>query len=222
MAEKKIYLGSVGPFLYDDADLIADYDGDFDGEYRKGLTTNGQLFVDEVPSEDNNIVRLTDLTGRVLTPVAVTDIDDPSTELNALSGIAGSLVLVYEVGDDENELTLYVWDNAVGTGENVPYVVAGSSGFWIAIAGKYNNLVKDHNDLTGLQGGNGTDEYYHLLLADYTELSEWLDNVTLGSNGLTSVPEVVLVPRAAALSDTQGGMYYSNVDDSIYVCTSAA
>ena len=78
-----------------------------------------------------------------------------------------------------------------------------------------------HNDLTGLQGGT-TDEYYHLLSAEYTELSEWLDDVTLGSDGLTSVPEIVLVPRAAALSDVQGGMYYSNVDDSVYVCTSAS
>ena len=77
-----------------------------------------------------------------------------------------------------------------------------------------------HNELGGLQGGT-TDEYYHLLAAEYTELSEWLDNVTLGSDGLTSIPEMVLVPRAAALSDVQGGMYYSNVDGSVYVCTSA-
>jgi len=77
-----------------------------------------------------------------------------------------------------------------------------------------------HNELGGLQGGT-TDEYYHLLAAEYTELSEWLDNVTLGSDGLTSIPEMVLVPRAAALSDVQGGMYYSSVDGSVYVCTSA-
>jgi len=40
----------------------------------------------------------------------------------------------------------------------------------------------DHNSLTGLQGGTA-DEYYHLNSADYTELTEWLDNVTLGSDG---------------------------------------
>jgi len=83
------------------------------------------------------------------------------------------------------------------------------------------SAVVDHNSIGGLQGGTAG-EYYHLLLAEYTELSEWLDDVTLGSNGLTSVPELVLVPRAAALSDVQGGMYYSNVDDSVYVCTSAS
>jgi len=78
---------------------------------------------------------------------------------------------------------------------------------------------RNHNDLNGLQGGD-TDEYYHFLLAEYTELHEWLDDVTLGDGGLTSVPEVVLVPRASALSNVQGGMYYSSVDDSVYVCTS--
>ena len=73
-----------------------------------------------------------------------------------------------------------------------------------------------HNSLGGLNDG----DYQHLLEAEYTELSEWLDDVVLGSDGLTSIPEVVLVPRAAALSDTQGGMFYSSVDDSVYVCTS--
>ncbi len=57
--------------------------------------------------------------------------------------------------------------------------------------------------------------------AEYQSISDWLDNVTLGDNGLTSIPEIVLVPRATALSDVQGGMYYSSVDDSVYVCTSA-
>ena len=77
-----------------------------------------------------------------------------------------------------------------------------------------------HNNLSGLQGGK-VSEYYHLLLAEYTELSAWLDDVTLGSNGLISIPELVLTPRAAALNDVKGGMYYSTVDDSVYVCTSA-
>ena len=89
------------------------------------------------------------------------------------------------------------------------------------ITGELDYYIIDHNDLSGMDGGT-TDQYYHLLSTEYTELSEWLDDVTLGSNGLTSIPEVVLVPRAAALSDVQGGMYYSNVDDSVYVCTSAA
>lgn len=78
--------------------------------------------------------------------------------------------------------------------------------------------AENHNSLLGLQGGT-TDEYYHLLAAEYAELSNWLDNVALGSDGLTSVPEMVLIPRAFALSDVVGGIYFSNVDTSIYVCT---
>ena len=76
----------------------------------------------------------------------------------------------------------------------------------------------NHNNLAGLQGG-ATDEYYHLLAAEYTELSEWLDDVTLGSDGLTSVPEMVLTPRASALSDVVGGIYFSSIDKSVYCCT---
>lgn len=46
MAVKKVYIGSVGPFLFDDGNLINDPDGDFSGEYQKGLTTDASLLVD--------------------------------------------------------------------------------------------------------------------------------------------------------------------------------
>ena len=78
----------------------------------------------------------------------------------------------------------------------------------------------DHNSLSNLQGGT-VDEYYHLLLAEYTELTEWLDDVTLGSDGQTTIPQLVLSPREAALNNVKGGMYFSSLDDSVYVCTSA-
>jgi hypothetical protein len=41
MAIKKIYLGSIGPFEYDDAEDIDDPDGDFSGEKRQALRSNG-------------------------------------------------------------------------------------------------------------------------------------------------------------------------------------
>lgn len=46
MAEKKIYIGSVGPLLYDDTDNIDDPDGDFSGQTQEGLVTDGGLLVD--------------------------------------------------------------------------------------------------------------------------------------------------------------------------------
>ena len=158
MGTKKVYFGSNGPYLYDSDDLIDDQDGDFDGIYRHALTTDSQLIVTEAPSLDDHVARYSDIQGKILDPVAVTDIDDPSTELNALAGAAGVLLLAYEVGANADESTLYAWDAAVGTGENVPYIVAGSSGFWIAVAGKYSNTIIEAKDVI-IPNGVGTPSY---------------------------------------------------------------
>jgi len=40
---KKLYLGSVGPYLFDDAYLIDDPDDDWDGEYQRGITTDSEI-----------------------------------------------------------------------------------------------------------------------------------------------------------------------------------
>lgn len=100
-----------------------------------------------------------------------------------------------------------IWEIEDYRGQSISGVSAGSA--------------TDHGNLSGLQGGVAG-EYYHLLSAEYTELSNFLDDAVLGSDGQISVPQAVLVPRAAALNNVQGGMFYSSVDDSIYVCTSDA
>jgi len=41
MAVKKIYTGSFGPFLYDDADTIDDVDGDFEDETQQAFRSDG-------------------------------------------------------------------------------------------------------------------------------------------------------------------------------------
>jgi len=46
MAEKKIYIGSFGPALYDDTNDIDDVDGDFAGKTHSGLVTNGNADVE--------------------------------------------------------------------------------------------------------------------------------------------------------------------------------
>ena len=43
MAKKKVYIGSVGPFVYDDANLINDPDGDFPGEFQRAITSDGSI-----------------------------------------------------------------------------------------------------------------------------------------------------------------------------------
>ena len=60
MALRKVYIGSVGPFLYDDTDPIDDADGDFAGEDSRGLITNGQLIVEEAPSKPGHVLRQED------------------------------------------------------------------------------------------------------------------------------------------------------------------
>jgi len=41
MTLRKLYIGSVGPIVYDDTDLVDDPDGDFVGETLKAVLTNG-------------------------------------------------------------------------------------------------------------------------------------------------------------------------------------
>lgn len=41
MATRKFYIGSHGPFYYEDADLINDPDGDFAGLFNSALTWEG-------------------------------------------------------------------------------------------------------------------------------------------------------------------------------------
>ena len=61
--------------------------------------------------------------------------------------------------------------------------------------------------------------FLRFLESEYEELSNWLDDVTLGNDGLTSVPEIVLTPSTTALADVEGGLWYSSLDKSVYVCT---
>jgi len=127
MAEKKIYIGSMGPFIFDDSEAIDDPDGDFSGE-------------DQIAFRADEKLKAPAFEGLLVSGQAVTDIDDPSTELNALTGDGNtSLLVCYEASAGvPDEFTIYLWDSDAGA-ENVPYTVDGSSGLWIAIGGKYFN-----------------------------------------------------------------------------------
>ena len=65
MAVKKVYVGSVGPFLFDDSDSIDDSDGDFSGETQKGITSNGPIYTENTPSDDYDVLRLADFFTQV-------------------------------------------------------------------------------------------------------------------------------------------------------------
>lgn len=62
--------------------------------------------------------------------------------------------------------------------------------------------------------------FLRFLESEYEELSNWLDDVTLGNDGLTTVPEIVLTPAASALANVEGGLWYNSLDKSVYVCVS--
>lgn len=61
MAERKLYIGSVGPFLYDDDVAIDDPEGDFAGEDHCGVVTDGQLLVEAAPSSNHHVLRFGDI-----------------------------------------------------------------------------------------------------------------------------------------------------------------
>jgi hypothetical protein len=127
VAEKKVYLGSQGPYLFDDSDILDDPDGDFSGQAQIGIVSNSQIVA-------------TEFVGIPISSISVTDIDDPSTELNPLSAsTVGGLIAVYQaVGAANDEFTMYLWDTNAAV-ENVPYTVDGTGGVWIAVSGKYQN-----------------------------------------------------------------------------------
>ncbi len=78
--------------------------------------------------------------GDIIQVIPVSNIDDPSTELNALDATsAGSMLITCDSSATQDEYVLYVWDVADSAGEDVPYTVDGSAGTgkWVAVAGKY-------------------------------------------------------------------------------------
>ena len=61
MATKKIYIGSIGPILYDDTDNVDDVDGDFSGETQRAMTSDSSILITTVPTDPEEVVRLDDL-----------------------------------------------------------------------------------------------------------------------------------------------------------------
>ena len=61
MAEKEVYIGSVGPFLYDDGNT---YDGSVP---HSGIYCKGKLRVDGTPAHNNDVLRKVDI-GSIAAP----------------------------------------------------------------------------------------------------------------------------------------------------------
>lgn len=61
MATRKLYIGSHGPFLYDDESPIDDPDGDFSGETVNTVMTDGPVKTTHTPTDPEDMIRLEDL-----------------------------------------------------------------------------------------------------------------------------------------------------------------
>lgn len=130
MAIRRYWIGSTGPFLYEDTGRYG-----FDNKLFRAFRTDGQMVVDAEPAVDHNVLRLSDIDG-VINIVAVDDIDDPSTELASYTALrTGALLVVYEAGSPTNEYALYAYDSTATA--NPPTVCAGSVGYWVCIVGEH-------------------------------------------------------------------------------------
>lgn len=92
-AWRSFWVGSAGPFWYDDGADVADPDLEYDGlavPLQSGFTTNAQINIAQAPVEDYQALRLVDvgvIAGDVIGPAASTD--------NAVArwdGITGKLI----------------------------------------------------------------------------------------------------------------------------------
>jgi hypothetical protein len=154
-----------------------------DGAIPKGAVFSAPITVG-TPVDSTDALQLAGLGGLVPYAISVSAIDNP-TELGAYTGDASSLLLAYEIGAGINRGTLYVWDSTVGGGANSPYVVAGATGYWIAICGVYTNSLTISGDLKlAIDGdalilGTGSDTS---ILYDGTDL--WIDPAVVGTGSV--------------------------------------
>jgi hypothetical protein len=73
MATKRVWLGSLGPHLYDDTEVVDDEDDIMTGYTREGLMVEGQILTLEAPTLDAHAVRLEDkLAGDLLGNIGAT------------------------------------------------------------------------------------------------------------------------------------------------------
>lgn len=89
----------------------------------------------DIPKSYDN--ELKSLEARTVQLVTVLNIDTPTELALYESTESGGLLIATEEIATANAYTIYTWDSANSAGPTGPYIVAGSSGYWTAVAGKY-------------------------------------------------------------------------------------
>lgn len=126
MATKKVYQGSVGPFLFDDTNTFSD------GKSHKGLISETGIEVNTTQDPSGDELVTESYLSKVIRRVTVTSINDPSAELNALDPEEGSVVICSQTSGGNNLQAIYIGDAASNIGESIPDTVDGvGSTKWI-------------------------------------------------------------------------------------------
>ena len=60
MVQRKYYIGSNGPYFYDDAELVDDPDGDFSGLNQSAFMTDGEVASDNITASETTVAMIAD------------------------------------------------------------------------------------------------------------------------------------------------------------------
>lgn len=134
MARSEVWLGPLGPFIFDNSDVYEHENSQFTGKTRRGMATE-QIRVFRDPQSDDEVVRSDDARLRVVPPAIEFTIEGGIgvrliNETGAFS-VPGTIVAVSSSGSEgvtthENgQQALGVVYDAVDVGEAVLVVVAG-------------------------------------------------------------------------------------------------
>ena len=166
MTKQKYFMGSQGPFTYDDTDLLND--PDIGTVAKEALITQGQIRVLGSPISPYHVARKLDVDAVSMPAVSVPNINNPSPELLLKSGLQiGILLIAYQsVLGTVDPFTLYCWDDNIISNDS-PYVVNGAGGgHWVAVGGKYNAQYRtsSFNVVTALQNNAGVIQYKNRII----------------------------------------------------------
>ena len=191
MDTNQVYVGALGPFIYDQQQTYSDT-----GDPVQGLRVDGQMTVNDIPSLPHHVVRLEDIQAYTITGVAVANISNP-TELRLIAGTVGRLLYVYQASN--HAATLYGWDGSAIGQIGSPYEVAalGSNVRWLALAGRYAYQAFDNNsqahsfgalNLTGLLTSTNDIEARELTLRNGLTVNDIKGNYDFDVNTIAEAP----------------------------------
>jgi hypothetical protein len=86
MTIRYYYIGGTGPYFIDDTINLLDPDNNFPGETQHAIVTDGQLIVEETPSEDYNVARLIDILENITETFTATGTINKNTRVAIASG----------------------------------------------------------------------------------------------------------------------------------------